>query len=159
MARLGPFEIGQIKAHLHHGLGPTAIAGLVKKADGTNVSPQAVCDAKAKLEGDPAWRGERALGSGAPRKTDERTDSAIAREVFRARGRAKATVAYLKKKFPRLRALSDTLVEERLHAPRQGWPRNRETVPSACNMCLGTKSICRRWYHISKKLVSSIVPT
>ena len=33
MARLTPFEIGQIKAHLHHGLGVTAISGLVTKTD------------------------------------------------------------------------------------------------------------------------------
>ena len=33
MARLTPFEIGQIKAHLHHGLGATAIANLVAKID------------------------------------------------------------------------------------------------------------------------------
>ena len=95
MARLTPFEIGQIKAHLHHGLGATAIAGLVTKIDGASVSAQAVCDVKAKLEENPSWRGERAPGSGAPRKTDAGTDKAIVREVFRARGRAKVTVAYL----------------------------------------------------------------
>ena len=56
MARLTSFELGQIKAHLHHGLGPTAIAAIVQKADGANVSVQGVCDAKAKLEADPKWR-------------------------------------------------------------------------------------------------------
>ena len=129
MARLTPFEIGQIKAHLHHGLGATAIAGLVKKIDGASISVQAVCNAKAKLEDNPSWRGERALGSGAPRKTDAGTDQAIVREVFRARGRAKVTVAYLKKKFPRLRALSNTLVEDRLHeAGLQYMRRRRKTL-------------------------------
>ena len=95
MARRTPFEIGQLKAHLHHGLGATAIAGLVTKIDGASVSAQAVCDVKTKLEENPSWRGERAPGSGAPRKTDAGTDKAIVREVFRARGRAKVTVAYL----------------------------------------------------------------
>lgn len=132
MARLTPFEIGQIKAHLHHGLGPTAIAGIVKKVDGANVSVQGVADVKAKLEESPNWRGDREDGSGRPRKTNTTTDKAIVKEVFRARGRAKVTVAYLKKKFPRLRQLSDTLVEERLHdAGLLYLKRRRKTlVPS-----------------------------
>ena len=66
MPRLSPFEVGQIKAHLYHGLGPRAIAGLVKKSDGTNVSVQGVCDTKAKLDGDPSWRGEELQAQGAP---------------------------------------------------------------------------------------------
>ena len=40
MARLTPFEVGQIKAHTHHGLAARAIAQLVKKSDGVNVSVQ-----------------------------------------------------------------------------------------------------------------------
>ena len=119
------FELGQIKAHLHHGLGPTAIAALVQKADGEMVSVQGVCDARAKMEADPAWRGERAQGSGAPRKTNRKEDVAITREVFRARGRTKVTVKYLKKTFPRLRTLSDDLVEDRLHEAGLAYLRRR----------------------------------
>ena len=125
MARLSPFELGQIKAHLHHGLGPTSIAGLVVKSDGTHVSVQGVCDAKRKLEEDPTWRGERAAGSGRPRKTDPATDRTIVREVFRQRGNAKVTVAFLKKKHPQLRPLSDSLVEERLRGAGLKYLRRR----------------------------------
>ena len=125
MARLTAFEVGQIKAHLHHGLGPSAIAGLVKKSDGTHVSVQGVCDAKAKLDADPTWRGERAPGSGRPRKTEASMDRTITREVFRARGRAKVTVLYLKKKFRALRPLSDSLVEDRLHDAGLKYLRRR----------------------------------
>lgn len=125
MARLSPFEIGQIKAHLHHGLGPTAIAGIVTKEDGTYISVQGVCDARAKLEENPAWRGDRLAGSGCPRKTDAKTERSIVKEVFRARGRAKVTVAFLKKKFPRLRSLSDTLVRDRLHEAGLKFMRRR----------------------------------
>ena len=113
MARLTPFEVGQIKAHLHHGLGPCAIAAVVKKVDGERVSVQAVCDAKAKLEADPKGRGERALGSGRPRKTTPACDRRIVKELYRSRGRRKVTVAYLKKNFPGLRSLSDGLVVDR----------------------------------------------
>ena len=31
-----PFDVGQIKAHMHHGLGPTAIADIMWKPDGTS---------------------------------------------------------------------------------------------------------------------------
>ena len=41
------------------------------------------------------------------------------------RGRAKVTVAFLKKRFPRLRLLSDTLVEERLHEGGLQYLRRR----------------------------------
>ena len=34
MSQLGPFEVGQIKAHLHHGLTGAAILGILKKPDG-----------------------------------------------------------------------------------------------------------------------------
>ena len=45
MARLGPFEVGQIKAHLHHGLSGADIVGILKKPDGkTTWSTQAVYD-------------------------------------------------------------------------------------------------------------------
>ena len=125
MARLTPFELGQIKAHLHHGLGPTAIAALVQKADGAMVSVQGVCDARSKMEADPGWRGERAEGSGAPRKTNKKDDQAITREVFRARGHSKVTVQYLKKTLPRLRALSNDLVEARLHEAGLAYLRRR----------------------------------
>ena len=129
MARLTPFEVGQIKAHLDHGLAATAIAAIVKKADGAHVSVQGVCDAKAKLEEDPSWRGERAVGSGRPRKTPPSMDKTIVREVFRARGRAKVTVAYLKKKYRALRPLSDSLVQDRLHeAGLQYLRRRRKTL-------------------------------
>ena len=125
MARLSAFEVGQIKAHLHHGLGPTAIAGIVLKADGSHVSVQGVCDTEAKLEADPAWRGERAAGSGRPRKTQPSMDRTILRAVVRGRGRAKVTVAYLKKQYPELRPLSNSLVQGRLHEAGLKYLRRR----------------------------------
>ena len=129
MARLTPFEIGQIKAHLYHDLGPSEIAEIVVKADGQPVSVQGVCDAISKLEADAGWRGERASGSGRPRKTTPALDRKIVAEVFRSRGSVKVTVAHLRKKFPSLRALSTSLVEERLHeAGLQYMRRRRKTL-------------------------------
>ena len=81
MARLTALEVGQMNTHLHHGLGPNAIAGLVKKSGGAHTHTHAhirargVCDTKAELEAGPA--GERAPGSGRPRKTDASMDKTI----------------------------------------------------------------------------------
>ena len=50
MARLTAFEVGQIKAHAYHDLGPTAISKLAQKPDGEYVSKQSVVDVLAKLE-------------------------------------------------------------------------------------------------------------
>ena len=57
MASRSPFEPGEIKAHLHHGLVPTAVAGRAAKSGGNNVSAQGVYGAKRKLDEGLAWRG------------------------------------------------------------------------------------------------------
>ena len=71
-------------------------------------------DVLEKLQTTPKWRGERAEGSGGPRKTSATLDRLVVREVFKKRGRVKVTVSYLKKKFPPLRLVSSSLVEDRL---------------------------------------------
>ena len=125
--QLGPFEIGQIKAHLEHGLGCTAIAKRLFKADRkTAYSEGAVIKAIAKLETNPSWRGEREVGSGAPRKTTKQQDSAIIKWVERNRGKKKVTVATVKKHFPFLRKCGDSLVEERLHDADLHYLRRRK---------------------------------
>ena len=125
--QLGPFEVGQIKAHLEHGLGCTAIAKRLLKADGKNLySESAVYKAMCKLEENPCWRGEREEGSGAPRKTTKKQDSEIIRWVLRMRGERKVTVAIVKKQFPLLRKYGDSLVEERLHDADLHYLRRRK---------------------------------
>ena len=49
MAKLDPFDIGQIKAHAKHGLSAPQIAELVFKTNGENPSKQAIHDVLAKL--------------------------------------------------------------------------------------------------------------
>ena len=91
------WELGQIKAHLHHGLGPAAIARILVKPDGkTHWSDNAVSGVIAKLKAAPQWRGERKEGSGAERQTTKAQDRMIVREVFRSRDRKKVTVDYLR---------------------------------------------------------------
>ena len=125
MARLTAFEFGQIKAHAYHDMGPSAIASVVKKTDGLHPSVQAVADDLAQLQKHPRWRGERALGSGRPRSTPRALDKLLVKEVFRSRGSKKVTVTYLKKKFPRLRRVSDGTVTSRLREAGLAYLRRR----------------------------------
>ena len=127
MAQLSPFEVGQVKAHIHHGLGPAEISRLIVKSDGQSTfSHTAISHCIAKLEADPLWRGERAQGSGRPRETTRKQDKQIGKMVLKWRGRVKVTVAWLKKEMPWLRQFSDSLVEERLAEIDLRWLRRRK---------------------------------
>ena len=126
--RLGPFEVGQIKAHMEHGLGCTAIQKKIFRKDGkTTFSETAIVDAMNKLKQQPSWRGDREEGSGAPRKTTPKQDKAIVKWVDKERGKQKVSVSRLKKQFPFLRRLSDTLVEERLFEAGLEYLRRRKS--------------------------------
>ena len=121
---IGPFELGQIKAHMEHGLGCGQIRARVKKGDGkTLFSERAIVTAMNNLRDNPHFRGERAKGSGRPRKTTKKQDREIVRWLERRRGKEKVTVSRLKKQFPYLRNLSNTLVEERLDEADLEWLR------------------------------------
>ena len=79
--QLDPFALGQVKAHMEHGLGSTSIARRVFKADGrTPYGETAIVNAINKLKADRLYRGARIEGSGAPRKTDTKQDK---KEMFR----------------------------------------------------------------------------
>ena len=122
--QLSPFEVGQVKAHMHHGLGCTTIATLVKKADGkTCFEESAIVKCMNKLKANPKWRGEREEGSARPRKTTEKQDNQIVKWVIDQRGKQKVSVSRLKKHFLYLRPLSDSLVEARLHDANLAWLR------------------------------------
>lgn len=138
--QLGPFEIGQIKAHLEHGLKSPAIAKRLFKADGKSTyTESAVYKAICKLEDNPSWRGEREVGSGAPRKTTKKQDSEIIRWVLKRRGQKKVTVRAIKKEFPYLRKFNDSLVEERLFEADLVYMRRRKK-------CLVTEA------HLAKRV-------
>ena len=116
-----------MKAHMHHGLGASAIAAILAKTDGrTHWSDRAVSAVMAKLRDDTSWRGERDAGSGAPRKTTKAQDKAVERHVYAKRGRKKVTVSEIKQTFPHLRSFSNTLVEERLAESELEYLRRRK---------------------------------
>ena len=118
--QLTPFEVGQVKAHMEHGLGCTAIAQRVFRVDGkTPFGETAILNCMTKLQQNPNWRGEREKGSGAPRKTTTKQDKQVVSWLLKERGKQKVSVSRLKKQFPYLRKFSDTLVEERLHKTKK----------------------------------------
>jgi hypothetical protein len=126
---LGPFELGQIKAHLHHNVCPAEMARLVTNTDGETFSETAIRNAVEKVQEDSSFAGARKKGSGCPRKTSAAMDSAIVREVFHARGKKKVTVDYLKKKFRPLRMASRFVISDRLHeAGLKKLRRRRKTL-------------------------------
>jgi len=89
-------EIGQVKAHLYHGLGATDIARIILKPDGrSHWSPTAVQNQIDKLNAAPRWRGERKEGSGAPRKTIEKQDRQMVSLLERNKGKEKVTMCVM----------------------------------------------------------------
>ena len=126
LSKLTPFEVGQVKAHMEHGLGCSAIAKRVFRSDGeTPFGETAIVNCMNKLTKETDWRGEREEGSGALRKTTAKQDKEIIRWVLKNRGKVKVSVNRVKKQFTYLRTLSDTLVEERLQEADLQYLRRR----------------------------------
>jgi len=124
MSQLTPFDVGQVKAHMHHGLGAVRISQILRKADGKSKwSDTAVQDCMNKLAENPGWRGERAKGTGAERKTTKAQDKDLVKYVEAQRGKRKVTVGHLRTRFAWLKGLSDSLVEDRLHDADLWWLR------------------------------------
>ena len=124
--QFSPFDVGQIAAHIYHGLGPAAIARILVKPDGKSMwSVVAISGVIQRLQEQPHWRGERCVGSGAPRKTTKKQDRELVKYVLAQRGRQKITVARAKRQFPYLRALSNSLVEDRLAEAELAFLRRR----------------------------------
>lgn len=138
------FEVGQVKAHMYHGLGPEAICGIIKKADGkSHFSHTAVSRIVAKLKSSPTWRGDRQVGSGAVRKTTAAEDRALVKGVLDKRGKRKVTVSFLQRTSPVARKLGRTAVEERLFDAGLAWLRRRRKTLVAPNHLPARVEYCR----------------
>ena len=98
--QIGPFELGQIKAHMEHGLGCSAIRKRVFKPDGKSMYGEtAIVNAMNKLRADKTYRGVRAEGSARPRSTTKKQDEPIIKFAVKNHGKEKVTVPLLKKTF------------------------------------------------------------
>lgn len=159
MSQVGPFEAGQVKAHMEHGLGCTEIQKRLVKANGkTPFGEAAIVRCMNKIKADASWRGQRQKGSGAPRKTTAKQDRQVIRWCLANRGKEKVNVPKLKQKFPYLRKLGDSLVEERLHDADLEWLRRRrkyivekQYLQPRINYCRGVKrmhtSTLEKWAY------------
>ena len=128
------FEIGQVRAHLYHGLCATDIARIIRKPDGrSHWSPTAVQNQIDKLNAAPRWRGERKEGSGAPRKSTEKQDRQMVSLLERNKGKEKVTIGWLRKRLLWTRRLGNTALEERLFDAGLQYLRRRQKslVPTA----------------------------
>ncbi len=133
--RLTPFEVGQIAAHASHGLSLAEVASMVTRGDGSlGVSKETVRRALARLKKDKTWRGDRKTGSGRKKATTPKVTKAIAKLVFRERGRHKVTVARVRKQVPGADAVSCRTICRRLSETGLTWlRRRRKTLVSADN--------------------------
>ena len=125
--QLGVFQVGQVKAHHWHGLGPSAIAKIVRKPGKKKLfySATAISDCIRKLEANPEWTGVRKSGSGPPRKTTEAQDEQLLDLVLKLRGKRKVTVNYLRTCFSWAKNLGNSALEERLHDAGLAYLRRR----------------------------------
>ena len=93
MSQLSPFEAGQVKAHMEHGLSAKDIAKRILKADGKETFGEtAIQNCMDKLKKQPRWKGQREKGSGRPRKTTPQQDKAMVKWLLDNRGEEKVTV-------------------------------------------------------------------
>ena len=158
--QLSPFDVGQIKAHMYHGLGAADIRRIMRKPTGRKKwSLPTISTAVNKLTQNPKWRGEREEGSGRPRVTTAKQDQKIVDHVFEKRGRKKTTVTSIKREFPDLRKFSSSTIERRLDDAGLGYLRRRDKskVPtihlkprvSYCKIVLKTpQHILNQWAYV-----------
>ena len=84
--QLTPFELGQIKALMHHALGCRAIADIVDQPGAGHWGHTPIASAMTKLIAGPKRRGDRNVGSGRKRNATTSFDRKVAREAVEMRG-------------------------------------------------------------------------
>ena len=126
-AAMTQFEVGQIKAHMEHDLGPSAISKRVFKPYSTDTwTPTRISLVMDKIKKNKNWRGKRKPGSGAPKKTTKHFDNKVKNLVLKKRGQRKVTVAFIKKVIPEAREFGKDLIADRLAKAGLIWLRRRK---------------------------------
>ena len=116
-ARLDPFTRGVIWG-MHIGEVPRQeMLKHVRKTDGSKLQIANLDQVIAHRKANPNWNGESSNGGagGRPLELSEKECQDIVDLVFRERGRAKVTVNFCKKTFPKIRRVSNQTVERVLH--------------------------------------------
>ena len=135
--RLTPYLRGAIFAFFVAGYTLEQIRDEVKKPDGTTPCLETVSGTiqRCKEEGGIKWDGDVTAQAdvGRSRVTTSALDEMIRKFVFKHRGRAKVTVAYVKKELKATRKLADRTLQRRLNEAGLKWLRRRRKsiVPTA----------------------------
>ena len=125
--RLTPYLRGAIYAFFLAGYTLEQIEENIKKEDGTTPCLQTISNtiSLCKEEGGFSWGGvlSSATGRGKPRATTSALDKKIVKLVFKERGRAKVTAAFVQKKLKETRKLSARTLQRRLETAGLAWLR------------------------------------
>ena len=116
--RLSPYARGIAYGMHLAGTHLQTIAATVRKPDGENPTQQGIwhCIQLCEDNGGVDWDGDakELSGGGRPRETTPAMDRELTKLVFKHRGSAIVTVAFLKKKLRAWRSVNDSTVERRL---------------------------------------------
>ena len=125
--RLTPFEVGQIVALHRKGYAYRIISESIIRSDPEAPAPSfgAIGQAIRRWEADPSWTGERARGSGRPRKTTATADARIVESVKKWRGKRKMTSTMLRRMEPAAKTVSPRTLRRRLNEAELHWFRRR----------------------------------
>ena len=126
-ARLSPFQRGMIYMGSLAGMTMTDIAAKVRKSDGCFPSVNVVKDTiqKAEAHGGSAWDGVPHGHPGRPRETLGSLDREISKLVYKMRGSAVVTAAYVRRVIKAARKTTVRTVQRRLREAGLRWLRRR----------------------------------
>ena len=133
--KLSPFLRGVVYGMFLAGMSSYEIADEVVKTDGTHLTQQGARNIVqlAQKAGGFAWDGtSRKSGNiGRPRATSAALDKAVLKLVFKHRGRAIVTVAYIQKVIKAARKVSERTIARRLSEAGLAWltRRRKSLVP------------------------------
>ena len=155
--RLTPYARGIAYGMHLAGAGLETIAATVRKPDGGNPTQQGIwhCIQLCEDNGGTHWDGDakELSGSGRPRETTPAMDRDLAKLVFKHRGSAIVTVAFLKKQLPAWRGVHDSTVARRLGDAGSPWVlgSRRQGLPFAISSSQFRRD---RYYNPSVSLLA-----
>ena len=103
------------------------------------------------LTSDPARKGKGQRGSGAPRKTSTRQNKQLVGAIEKYRGKFKATVVWLKKRYFWARIMSNFALESRLDDAGLAYLAETTYIPERLSYCVSVKrkhqATSDKWAH------------
>ena len=143
-ARLDAFARGEIWGMRQAGAPREDIVKRIKKKDGRRPTLRAVAAVIARKAAHPEWRGEDSVAGGRPCTLTPKQERRITRLVFKYRGKAKVTLAFVRKLLKFARKVSAKTVGRSLHRAGLKWMvrRVKRAVPFQWR---GKRRMYARW--------------